>query len=678
MNSEKVRYFNRDISWLAFNNRVLQEAANTDVPLMERLKFLAIYSNNLDEFYRVRVASILSLTQLKKKQRTKLEFIPEELLHEINCIVSKQQKSFGDIYRNSILPALKKEGVELIDDSHFSNNQIDQIQRLFDENEAYYPAPIPLDLESPPFLENKKLYFFIVCEKGPNYICPIPTEFLPRFIELESNSKGIHQVCFLDDALRAYLVRNMDQNIKGIYSIKMSRDAELYIGDEYSGNLVEKIRKQVSKREKGLPTRFLYDTTLEKKHTNFLCELFQVPKEEMLAGGKYHNFSDLFQFPSFGRSDLENVSQPPLAHPILNKVESYFDFLRKEDALLHFPYQKYDHVINLLLEAANDKLVKEIDITLYRVADDSKVCKALIKALKNGIKVTAFIEMKARFDEQSNYKWSKKLEKAGARVIYSMPDLKVHSKVFLITRKESGKKLKYAYFGTGNFNEKTSKIYGDIALLTSDRKLTSELTDVFKFLKHPNYRPDFRELLVSPFNLRRRITRHISTEIKNAQNGKPAFIIIKINNLEDQKIIDKLYEASMAGVKVQLIVRGICRLIPGVKDMSENISVLSIVDRYLEHTRVFWFHDNGKDTMYSGSADMMKRNLNHRVEVIFPILHKVFKQQLKELLLLQLSDNQKARHIQADLSDNIPNDGGDKIRSQTMFYELLKKNEKES
>ena len=671
MNSEKARYFNRDISWLAFNYRVLQEAANPKVPLLERLKFMAIYSNNLDEFYRVRVASILNLVQLKKKQRSKLSFVPEELLQEINTVVDSQQKEFGSIYRDTLLPSLKKEGIELIDETGFSKKQLQQIEDLFEKEEEAIPTPIPLELDSPPFLENKKLYFFITTAKGPYYLCPIPTDHFPRFIELESSNKN-HQVCFLDDALRAYLMRNMDHEITGIYAIKMSRDAELYIGDEFSGNLVEKIRKQVEKRDIGLPTRFLYDSKLQKKCIHFLCELFLVPKDEMIPGGKYHNFSDLFQFPSFGRTDLENVAQPALSHKELEKVDSYFDYLDKDDAILHFPYQRYDYVIEMIQQAAEDSSVREIDITLYRVSDDSAVCKALIKALKNGIKVTAFIEMKARFDEASNYKWSKKLEKAGARVIYSMPDLKVHSKVFLITRKDGGKKQRYAYFGTGNFNEKTARIYGDIALLTSDKRLTKELVDVFKYLKHPNYRPTFKNLLVSPFNLRRRITRGISNEIKNAEKGLPAFIIIKINNLEDEKIIDKLYEASQAGVKVQLIVRGICRLIPGVKGLSENISVISIVDRYLEHTRVFWFHDNGKDLIFSGSADMMKRNLNHRVEVIFPIIHQGFKKQLKELMLLQLSDNQKARIVQPDLKDKINPKKGDPIRCQEMFYHMLK------
>lgn len=667
---EKARYFNRDISWLAFNNRVLQEALNENVPLMERLKFMAIYSNNLDEFYRVRVASIMNLTQLKKKQYEKIGFDPNKLLDEINLIVDQQQNKLGKLYREEIIPELSKEGIDVIDEWELCENYLREVFELFEANEKNTPRIVPLSLDTPPFLENKKLYFIVTTLNNDYFLCGIPTDYLPRFVTI-SSSKKLKKVCFIDDALRAYL-RNTIEDINGIYSIKMSRDAELYIGDEYTGNLVQKIRKQVEKRDQGLPTRFLYDKKLNKKAVNFLRELFNVPKNEMIPGGKYHNFSDLFQFPTYDKEHLENKPQPALKHQELNNIPSYFDHLKRSDVLLHFPYQRYDYVIDFLDEAARDKKVKEIQISLYRVSDDSKVCQALIKALKNGIKVTAFIEMKARFDENSNYSWAKKLEKAGATVLYSIPELKVHSKVFLITRKEGSRKQLYGYFGTGNFNEKTSKIYGDIALLTCDKKMTSELEDVFAFLKDQEKVPTPKTLLVSPFSLRKKMTKLINKEAKNALKGLPAFIIIKVNNLEDESIIDTLYEASNAGVKIQLIVRGICRLIPGVKGMSENIEIISIVDRYLEHSRVFWFCNNGKDLIYSGSADMMKRNLNRRVEVVFPIHSEHLMQNIKSFILLQLADNQKARVIQHDLTDKINALSGDPIRCQEEFYQLLK------
>lgn len=668
---------NRDISWLSFNHRVLQEAKDTKVPLFERIKFLAIYSSNLDEFYRVRMAALRNLFDVKSSIKKKLDFDPHQINDEIHEIVSKQQEEFGSIYRDSIIPALKKEGIFILKDTDLNNEQKAFAKDYFKNNIQQYVQVINLDPEDEPaFLQNNALYLVVCLQNGTFSIVNIPSDKIGRFIQLPSNDNH-NCILFIDDLIRANLNSIYPENtINECYSVKVSRDAELYIGDEFSGNLVEKIRNNLKKRKTGSPTRILIDKDAPNEFCEQLIGLLNIPSSELIMGGRYHNFSDFFSFPDFKKHDLKYPKTKKLKKEVFEKGGSYFDILKKQDVLVNYVYNSYDYVITLLEEAATDEDVKRIQISLYRVAKDSKVAQALVKAAKNGKEVVVFVEVKARFDEESNLYWAKELENAGATVLYSMPNLKVHAKILLIQRVEGEKNQLYAYMATGNFNEKTAGTYCDHGLFTSDKRLTEELVDVFKFLKHPSFKPKFKHLLVAPFNLRKKLVSLVNYEIDQALLGKPAGMILKMNSLQDEKMIAKLYEASRAGVKIKLVVRGICCLIPGKPGLSENIKVISIVDKFLEHARVFCFHHGGNEIMYSGSADWMKRNLSKRIEVAFPIYDGDVYAEMREMLDLQLKDNVKARIIdEHQVNEYVQNDAPE-IRSQEAIYTYLEEKAK--
>jgi len=479
---------------------------------------------------------------------------------------------------------------------------------------------------------------------------------------------------FLDDVIKLFLPDIFPfHKIKSCYSIKLTRDAELYIDDEFTGNLLAKIKKGLSKRKTGVPSRFLYDNKMPKSFLKFLKETLNLKKDDLIEGGRYHNFNDFFSFPNFNLTKLEYEPLPPIVSKDFEKHNSVFDAISEKDLLLSFPYQSYGYVLKFLEEAANDPAVISIRITLYRVASDSLVIRSLLKAVENTKKVTAFVELKARFDEESNFSSGEALQNGGVNVLYSFPGLKVHSKLCVVERVEKGKTIFYTYLGTGNFNEKTSRIYCDHALFTKDKQIAKDANNVFKFLLNKNEEQSFDKLLVAPFNLRTTFVQLIDNEIANARDGKKAEIIIKLNSLEDRKMIKKLYEASQAGVKIRIIVRGICCLIPGRKGLSENISVISIVDRFLEHARIYIFHNNGEKLMFVASADWMRRNLNRRIEVGFPILDKKVKAQLLKLIELQWIDNTKARKIDAGQRDNYKTSRRKKkIRSQYEIYDYIK------
>ncbi|MFC2146916.1 polyphosphate kinase 1, partial [Acidobacteriota bacterium] len=596
-------FFDRDLSWLSFNYRVLQEAKNPRVPLIERLKFLAIYSSNLDEFYRVRVASHRHLMRLKKVTLKKFDLLPETLVKKINAEVDKQQNEMGEIFRDQLIPELAKRNIFIVDGLNLTRKQSGFAREYFKKKILPLITPVYIEENSdPPFLENKKLYFVVQLvspredrPKIKNVIVNIPSDKTTRFIVLPCRY-NTHPVIQLDDVMRL----SMDTLFPGrqvihLFSIKLSRDAELYLEDEFSDDVVEKIKMSLDKRLTGVPSRFLYDLTMPRHFLNYLKGVFNLENEDLVPGGRYHNFNDFFTFPAPDKPGLFYEKLEPLPHAGLMKYESVFEAITQRDFILHFPYHTYDTVIRFIEEAAADPGVESIKITLYRVASRSSVAQVLIAAAKKGIAVTVFDEVQARFDEESNIYWGDELSKAGANVIYSYEKLKVHSKLCLVTRREGELLKRYAFLSSGNFNEKTAKIYCDHGLLTADDRLTRESDRVFDYLENRDVIPPFEHLLVAPFDLRKRLTALIKKEIVNARAGKKAGITIKVNSLEDKKMIRKLYKASNAGVKIRVIVRGICCLVPGENCMSENIKAISIVDRFLEHARVYIFHNNGDE-----------------------------------------------------------------------------------
>ena len=677
-------YFDREISWLFFNYRVLQEAKDKSVPLFERIKFLAIYSSNLDEYYRVRVASLRALINLKQNERKKIAFNPEVLLNQISHTVTKQQIEFGRIYKNEILPELNRNNIHIVDERNLNKYQKKQLDNYWNETLKYYIAPTYLvNKRINLFLNNESLYLVNKIIKKNIYeeksrfrfaLIEIPSNHLPRFFFFPQ-SYGIHKIIFLDDIIKYYLPKIFPKyDIVDSHSIKLTRDAHLYIEDEFTGNLLEKIKTGLNKRTTGVPSRFLYDESMPDETLRFLISYFRLDKNDLVKGARYHNFKDFFTLQNPVKRSMLYSLQLPLPSKHIDKGKPLFSSIRKKDILLHYPYQSYNYVLNFLNEAAKDKKVKEIKITLYRVAEDSLIVKSLIRAVQNGKKVTAFVEIKARFDEELNLFWAKEMIEAGVNVLYSFPGLKVHAKLCLIKRIENRMTQYYSYLCTGNFNEKTSRIYSDFGLFTEDERLTKDIRKIFWFLSKQELFGTTKHILTAPQSLRRGLEQLINNEIKNAKLGLPANIKIKVNNIEDKKMIKKLYKASQSGVKIDMIVRGICCLIPGVTNLSENIKIHSIVDRYLEHGRIFIFYNGGDEKVYLASADLMKRNLSRRIEVAFPIYNNSLKKLLKKIFEIQFNDNVKTRIIN-EFQDNqyIKHYGTSKIRSQYETYRYLKK-----
>jgi len=674
------KYFRRDLSWLAFNHRVLQEARDARVPLYEKIKFLAIYSSNLDEFYRVRVSALRSFKSLKKETRKEFELKPKKELREIRAIVEAQQREFGSIFREHILPGLEQNGIRLLKADAFSEAQQAFAKQYFEERILQHLEPLPITTP-PPFLKNKTLYFIVsLTEAQPPVLVEMPVGPCPRFVELPSDA-GNYDIAFLDEIIRFNLPALLGQAINDAYAIKMSRDAEIYIDDEYSGDLIEKIRQGLEERHIGAPTRFLYDSRMPEALRLHIKTIFDLGKNEMIPGARYHNFNDFFGFPNPANNpSLHYRLWPPLPHPVLETAPSIMAEMAARDHLLHFPYQRFDYVKNLILEAAANAEVETIKITLYRAAAQSEIVQALIAACQQGKKVTAFIEAKARFDEASNLYWGEQLEQAGAMVFYSYPGIKVHCKLLLIGCAETSAVPRYAYIGTGNFNEKTALLYGDHALLTTKPKLTAEVAQVFDLLSRRILLPRSKQLLIAPFSMREGFLERIDREIEHAKANRPAYLILKMNSLEDREMIAKLYEASEAGVRIQIILRGICCLIPGIEGQSENIRITSIVDRFLEHARIYLFGNGGAEELFIASADWMGRNLDRRIEVAAPIEDPALFRELRDILELQLGDTVKARIINAEQSNPYvpcaPNDAP--LRAQESTYLYLKGKVRES
>ncbi len=617
-------YNNRDLSWLSFNLRVLEQAADKTIPLFERLKFLAIFSSNLDEFFRIRYPYIVAISTLGKKTRKQLNSTAEEdIIERVQTEINTQLDYFGKILKEEIIPALHYNGIIFYYNTPILDVHVSEIREIFLSSILSFIQPIFLDeTNSQKFIpENNRLYLLVTLQDEQKVflthaIVNIPSEKLQRFFILEPQN-NFEYVIFIDDIIRENLSRLFpNMQIQGVYSIKLNRNAEIELTTEYSGDLLQKIERQLRKREFGAPSRFLYESDMPKNVQLFLASRFNLKFEEMFAGAHYHNLKDLTDFPKFNK-DLQYKKQNPLTiHEVLNSGD-IFNVLNKQDVLLHLPYQSYNLVLAFFNQAAVDPAVTDIYITLYRVAAESHIVNALISAAKNGKNVVTFIELKARFDEENNIRWSRLMKEAGVKIIYSQPDIKVHSKIALVKKKSGAQNLFYALLSTGNFNEITAQFYTDHVLMTTDSSIIKELIPLFDYLRKNDAdaktKIKFHKLLVSQFNMYERFEKLINAEIKKAAAGEDALIRIKINNLEEHGMIDLLYKASKAGVKVYLIIRSICCLKPGVKDLSENITVRRLVDRYLEHTRIFIFGSDNPEVII-GSADWMNRNLHHRIE----------------------------------------------------------------
>jgi polyphosphate kinase len=667
----------------------LQEAADIEVPLYERIKFLAIYSSNLEEFFRVRLALLKNLARLSKTKANKeLEVDPFQTIEAIHKVVRAQHHEFEHIFKQSILPALAQHDIILYQGQALLEEHTREVVHFFKTKVLSYLQPILLSSKkgNKPFMENDALYFAISlrqnkkpsqADKTTIAYLNIPSGQQGRFVEL-SSVKGKHYYIFLEDVIRLNLKTIFPgYDVLGCYSVKMDRSSSLGIEDEYSGDLIEKIKRQLSKRASGEPTRFLYEESMPREILQSLKNTFGLYKEDLVPGGSHQNLDDLMKLPNPVSPKLEYAPLPAINKKELDARESIFESIRNKDHILHFPYHSYDYVLRFFNEAAIDPYVKEIKVTLYRIASKSLIANALISAAKNGKRVTVFVEVKARFDEANNLQWAQEMEKAGIHIIYSIPGLKVHAKIALVKRiTGKGKTQGYAYLGTGNFNERTAEIYADHGLFTSHQGIVRELQQVFTHIAGKEGNTKFKHLLVAGFNLQKDFLEKIDREIRMTKKGKPARVIIKLNNLEEKVMIDKLYEASRAGVKVDLLIRGICCLVPGVQGQSENIQVIRIVDRFLEHARVFYFYNGGKEDIYLSSADWMKRNLYKRIEVGFPVYDAEIRAELKQMLYFQLQDTLKAKRLDGE-QNNLPIESRDEapVRSQITTYEWLKNKE---
>ncbi len=668
----------KEISWLYFNERVLQEAQNENNPLYDRIRFLGIYSNNLDEFFRVRVATLKRLSQLGKKAHNLLGYNPKTTLTKINEIVLNQHHIFNLTYRK-ILIELKKRKVNIVNEQQINKEQHEYLENYFIQYVRPLIVPIIINnLEEIPSLEDNNVYLGVVIKpkqivkKDVYAILNLPTEILPRFINIPSKSNDTHTLIFLDDVIRIGLYNifyQFDPIKIEAYTFKITRDAELDMTDDISENYQEKILKGLKKRKTAEPVRFIYDSEMPPLLLKHLQKKLTIEKDDtIIAGDRYHNFKDLLQFPEIP-SAIEKTKPPmPFIHPLLPIKKSIIQQAFNFDILLHFPYHSFNHFIDLLREAAIHPHVKSIHITLYRLANPSNVVNALINAVRNGKKVTAFMELQARFDEQNNIHYANKLRDEGVKVYVGIPGLKIHAKACLIEFQHNNSKKYITCISSGNFNGKTASVYTDLMLITSNSSITKEANMLFQLMKNTYNPQQFRHLIVSPINARKKIESLIKKEIKHAKERKPAFIDIKINNLTDEKIIKLLIEAANAGVKVRLNVRAMCSLLPA---KHENLEIIGIVDYFLEHSRIFIFCNNNDPLYYIGSADLMTRNLNHRIELLCPIYDSSIKQLIRNIFDCSWNDNVKARIISKDKLNNINTNDKPIFRSQFEMYQMM-------
>jgi polyphosphate kinase len=653
MNQTKVPLLNREISWLSFNDRVLQEAADKSVPLIERIKFLAIFSSNLDEFYRVRVATLNRLVTVVDKVKEELGYNPKKILNQIKNIVVRQEKKFNSLYEE-IIKELADNKIFILNEHQLNVSRGAFVKKYFREKILSTLVPIIIDDKQPfPELRDRVIYFLVKLTHHSakkdkiKYALIEISESLDRFLVLPETN-NLKFIILVDDVIRyslneIFFIFEYDE-IEA-YSLQVTRDAELDLDKTVSDKFIEALSKSLQKRKKGKPMRLLYDTAMPMDMLSFVISKLSLNSESLIPGNKYHNFKDFIAFPNVGDDFLEYKKITPLPVKDLSIYKGMFQLIKKRDYLINLPYQSFDYIIHFLREAAIDPRVISIHITLYRLAENSRIINALINATRNGKKVHCLVELKARFDEQANIYWTNRLEEEGIYVNYGITGFKVHTKICMVTRLEKDKKTFYANLATGNYNEKTAKIYCDHSLFTADIRITKELDKLFQNIEQKNISKGYENLIVSPLETRKKLFSFIDKEIANAKTGKKAYIILKMNSLADEQTIRKLYDASNAGVIVKLIIRGMCCLIPAKEGFSENIEVISIIDKFLEHARIWIFANNEDEQIYLLSADLMTRNLDHRVEVGFPIYDIEIKKEIRDMIDIQLMDNTKAREI---------------------------------
>ncbi|HRZ96638.1 MAG TPA: RNA degradosome polyphosphate kinase [Paludibacter sp.] len=651
INKKKI-LINRDISWMYFNRRILDEASNTENPLIERLKFVAIYSNNLDEFFRVRVATLRRMIEIEESVKD-VKSNSNSILKSVLKLNEKYTRDLEIIFAN-LIEELKSENIYFVDESQVTDGQAAFIESYYNETLKNSLFPILVSrMEEEPILNDKSIYLAIKISssldistrrKKEYALIQIPSSEIPRFVILPPD--GDKQcVIFIDDIIRYCLPKifsPLDYDQFEAYTIKFTRDSEMDFDNSAYYSTLEKVSKAVKSRKTGVPVRFVFDKTIPGGLLRFIQKLLKIDKRDAHVGGsRYHNLKDFISFPVTNRPDLKYPPQPPLSVPAFDNAKSMIHLIRVKDQYLHYPYHNFDNFIRLLREAAISPDIKSIKISIYRLAKNSKVIKALICAAMNGKKVTAIVELLARFDESSNINWAQKMQEAGIKVLFGVEGLKVHSKLTLITARNRS----IACISTGNFHEGTAAIYTDFTLMTANSAIVDEVESVFDYIEHPYLNPVFKELIVSPNYTRKKIIGLIKTEIDNAEKNRPAYILMKVNHIVDEKIISKLYQASKAGVEIKLLVRGNCSIIAGVKNQSENIEVYGIIDRYLEHSRIMIFGNGGDEKYFIGSADLMERNLDHRIEVYTPVYDADIKKQLRRTIEYGLRDNTKARIV---------------------------------
>jgi len=675
----KTKIRAKELSWLSFNARVLQEAADPTVPILERIRFLGIFSSNLDEFFRVRVATLKRLVRLGKKAKTILGYDPKKVLKEIQEKSLAQHRDFDATYRK-LLEELAKERIFIVDDSQLTPEQGDFVRDYFQTQVRPHLMPVMLHPghKFPP-LRDQSIYLAISIALRPRAlkakfgIIEVPP--LDRFVPLPSTN-GDRHIILLDDVIRFCLkdiFSLFDTARFEAFTIKVTRDAELELDNDISESYILKVSKSLKQRKQGAPVRFIYDANVSPPLLDFLTEKLRLSRQDTFyPGAKYHNFKDFMKFPRIGSGSLQEERRPPLPNRRLDSKGSLLASAAKRDVLLHFPYQSFDTVVALLREAALDPQVSSIKITLYRIAKDSTVVNALISAARNGKDVTAVIELQARFDEQANIELANKLQDEGVRVIHGVPRLKIHAKICLISSGKGRQNRLYTCIGTGNFNEETTRLYSDHCLLTADKRIVQEAKTLFDFLESKYPVASYKHLIVSPFNVRKKLVKLVREEIKNAKKGREAFIHLKLNNLTDPKMIKLLYEACDAGVKIKLNVRGMFSLLPNEPERSANIEAMAIVDKYLEHSRIMVFCNGGAPKYFLSSADWMPRNLDGRVEVGVPIYDTSLQAELRAFLDLQWKDNVKARILDQNLENrHRRTSSSEPVRAQVAFRDVL-------
>lgn len=681
---DKKKYITRDISWLAFNERVLQEASDSNVPLKERLKFLGIFSNNLDEFFRVRVATLNRMAKTNK--RLQLNYIehPQDILNQIQKIVIEQQKDFENAY-NNILKDLKHEKIAIVNEKELNKSQQEFVKTYFDEKVRTNLFPIMIEsVPELPLLHDKSIYLACLLTNRSNSfmnsyaLIEVPTHVLPRFVIIPAN-KGVQNIILLEDIIRFCLPSLFIQfgfDVFEGYVIKVTRDAELDLDNDVTSDIISNIEKGIKNRKKGKALRLVYDKTIPKNLFLYITKLLNLSrKDHLIPGGRIHNFKDFMNFPAEVFKPIE-TRKKPFMHPLLVQPVRILEVLNQRDVMLHFPYHSFDSMIDLLREAAIDPFVETIKITCYRLARESKIANALINAVRNGKKVTVVLELKARFDEEANMKWKRILEEEGVKVLVGFPNMKIHAKLCSISKRIDGRLRYYGFVSTGNLNESTARLYGDHCLLTSNMTIMREINIVFKYIENPKIEApikNLKTLIVSPFNTRQFFTKKMNSLLKKGTKGKKQFIL-KLNSLSDERLINEIYKVASYGVNLKLIIRGICCAYTASAKWKQDIEAISIIDEYLEHARIIYFEDGQKEDIYISSADWMTRNLDHRIEATLPIFDMEIKNELKNILEIQLRENIKARKLDNTQSNEyMPKPPKVKeIRSQVAIYNYLK------